>query len=112
MAEAHSEQSIPTWCPIVKVETALNAMATDLALVKQTVNSIEREAAETKRQTRQDAAEIRTQLKADASEAKAALNGTVLKVGVLWNDRTIWTWFVRAAAAANLGLLGWLAFVK
>ena len=110
MTEAHSEQAIPAWCPILKVEAALNAMSTDLALVRQTVNAIERDAADTKRQTKLDAAEIRLQLKEDAANAKSALNGTTARVGVLWNDRTIWTWFVRATAATNVALLGWLAF--
>ena len=37
MNDAHTEQAIPQWCPILKVEEALHALKTDVAVIRATV---------------------------------------------------------------------------
>ena len=37
MIEAHTEQAIPQWCPILRVEEALHALKTDVAVIRSTV---------------------------------------------------------------------------
>ena len=74
--------SVPGWCPIVKVEAALQALAIDMAVVRTNITEIGRDVGEVK--GHQITANTRTsKLEAEAHKAEGALGMFRWLLGVI-----------------------------
>jgi hypothetical protein len=74
--------AIPEWCPILKVNEALQLMAVDMAVVRVNVTEIKGDVAEVKaHQVKQNGAVV--SLQADALQAKGAMGVLKWLIAVL-----------------------------